>query len=520
MQELKRGYTLSLFVLVLLVGCAPGTPRIDGAPGAPPSPATLWPVPAPVATPAPSPARPESPQLDDALAADSARIVDTRVFSLTDVLDLALRNAPSTRETWALARSAAESYGSARSALYPTVNASVVGTTSGTTGNNIGFASIGGIAIDSTNVGFGFGGNSRSRRSVVTPAITLSYLIFDFGGRAGTIEAAKQRAIAADLAHNSNVQNVVLQVESALFSYLATRALHEAQIETVSEAQADLRAAEERHRVGVASLQEVLQTRTAASQAQLALESLESSMLNARGSLAVTMGFPANLNFEIPNVRASDSVMSVANSVDTLISRALAVRPELLQARADARELAAQVRVARSAGYPAITLRSTSSQSAVLTGNASSGISYSLILGVQIPIFNGFSTRYDARAARDQYLAGLSRVQSTSQQITLQVFTAYNALRAATKRVETARELLAAAQQSADMALGRYRSGVGTIIDVLLGRRDLANARAESIQAQWEWRTALVQLGHDVGTLDLEGRPNLPLTNDTTRIRR
>src|SRR5262245_56540141 len=112
MQLLKLDYTLSLLVSVLLVGCAPGTPRIDGAPGAPPSPSTLWPVPAPVTTPAPSPERPESPQLDDAMSADSARIVDTRVFSLTDVLDLALRNSPSTRETWALARSAAESYGS------------------------------------------------------------------------------------------------------------------------------------------------------------------------------------------------------------------------------------------------------------------------------------------------------------------------------------------------------------------------------------------------------------------------
>jgi len=57
---------------------------------------------------------------------------------------------------------------------------------------------------------------------------------------------------------------------------------------------------------------------------------------------------------------------------------------------------------------------------------------------------------------------------------------------------------------------------VGTIVDVLLARSALATARAEAIQARWEWRTALVQLGHDTGTLDLAGRPNLLIGTDTT----
>jgi len=77
--------------------------------------------------------------------------------------------------------------------------------------------------------------------------------------------------------------------------------------------------------------------------------------------------------------------------------------------------------------------------------------------------------------------------------------------------VRRSAELLAAAEQSATVALGRYREGVGTIIDVLLGRSALATARAESVQARWEWRLALAQLAHDAGMLDLRGRPNLPL---------
>ena len=97
------------------------------------------------------------------------------------------------------------------------------------------------------------------------------------------------------------------------------------------------------------------------------------------------------------------------------------------------------------------------------------------------------------------------------QQISVQVFASYFQLRASTERVRNATDLLAAADQSATVALARYREGVGTIIDVLLGRSALATARAESVQARWEWRLALAQLAHDAGMLDLRGRPNLPL---------
>jgi outer membrane protein TolC len=144
----------------------------------------------------------------------------------------------------------------------------------------------------------------------------------------------------------------------------------------------------------------------------------------------------------------------------------------------------------------------------------------SLVLGLQIPIFNGFSRQYDVRAAQAQYEAGLALVASTQQQITVEVFASYAALQTATQRLSAAEQLLNSAQQSSDVAVGRYREGVGTIVDVLLARTALANARADEIQARWEWHTALAQLAHDVGTLDLAGRPNLPVETSPSGIRR
>jgi outer membrane protein TolC len=435
-------------------------------------------------------------------------------------MDLALRNNPTTRQSWATAVASADAYGASRGTLFPTINAGInlTGANSTLGTSSITGTQFAGGSVDSTGAPTSRVASTGSSRTQLSPSITLSYLVFDLGGRAGTIETAKQRAIAADLTHNGTVKDVVLQVESSLFSYLATRSLRDAQVLAVQEAEADTAAAEERQRVGVGTLGDVLQTRTALEQAKYQLATYEGSLLSARGSLAAAMGLPANARFEVPQVPASEPVCEISASVDTLINRAIANRPELAASRAAAAALGAQIRVARSAGYPSLTLSSTGSFANSNIPSAT-GRNLSLVLGVQIPIFNGFARQYNVRAAQAQYQAGLAAVTSTEQQITVQVFASYAALQTATQRLRAAEELLVSAQQSSDVATGSYREGVGTIVDVLLARSALATARAEEIQARWEWHTALAQLAHDAGVLDLSGRPNLPLGADSS-IRR
>jgi outer membrane protein TolC len=113
-----------------------------------------------------------------------------------------------------------------------------------------------------------------------------------------------------------------------------------------------------------------------------------------------------------------------------------------------------------------------------------------------------------------QLQAAIARAGMTKQQIIQEVFTAYYALRTATDRVRTSADLLASATQSESVARGRYREGVGSIIDLLVAQSALANARAQGVDARWQWRAALAQLAHDVGVLGLRGEPLLPTTGD------
>src|SRR5712671_147431 len=106
---------ISVPLLFVIAGCS-NPPRVNGAAGASPSPSIPWKAPA-------GAIKPEQVVVPAVAAAVPADLQERiRQLSLVDVVDLALRNNPATRASWAQARAAAATFGSARGAYYPTIN--------------------------------------------------------------------------------------------------------------------------------------------------------------------------------------------------------------------------------------------------------------------------------------------------------------------------------------------------------------------------------------------------------------
>jgi outer membrane protein len=486
-----RFVPLLLVLLLVPVSCSRAPqPRIAGAPSAPPSASEPWRVPRGVVPPEP----PASNGIAD-LPPDVAPRRDALV--LADVVDLALRNNPQTQLSWSQARAGAYSYGAASAAYLPTVDASANSAYSQTT-------------VGQTLVGVG-------TRRTVTPAVSLSYLLFDFGGRSGTIAAARAAAVALDLIHNATLQNVALQAEGAYFNFQATRALFAAAELSVAEADTNVVSAQQRNRAGVATIADVLQAQTLLAQAQLDLETAAGNVEVARGALAVAMGLPANARYALAPVHDSITVAVAAVNVDTLIDRALAARPDLAAARVQIEQSRADVQVARSSLYPSVVLGSTATHPYSSQPNAS-GTTFGVTLGVAIPIFN-LARPYNVMAARAQVDAASARANLLRTDVAQQVYTSYYLLRTATQRSRTADVLLASATRSEAVARARYRAGVGTILDLITAQSALASARAQQAQARWVWAAALAQLSHDVGVIGPRGETLIPLAADTTGLR-
>lgn len=477
-------------LLLAVAGCA-RTPSVSGVAGTAPAPNQQW-------TPPPRPSRaaaaPVTPRAPGAqLPADIAQRVGE--LTLSDIVDLALRNNPATKLSWANARAAAAAYGSSKGAYYPTVDA------------NMGLTRLKTLAAQ---------GRSAVEQTTYGPSLSLSWLLLDFGGRSGSINGARQALLAADWTHNATIQGVVLQVEQAYFEYVATRGLLAAQRTTYQEALRNLEAAQERHRVGLATVADELQARTALSQARLDVETTEGALQTTRGALAVSVGLPANTPYDISPPDTTFPVESLVDSVDTLIDRALAARPDLAAEAATVEQARARVKQLRSERLPALTVTGNGGRT-YLRSLPNGGNSYTLNFGLSIPLFSGFSRAYDQAQAEAEAEAAAARYDAMEQQVVFQVFSSYYTLQTAARRVRTAADLLASAQQSEEVALGRYRAGVGTVLDLLSAQSALANARAQQVQARWVWQAALAQLAHDTGVLDSGGGSPLKLAPDTTQ---
>jgi outer membrane protein TolC len=270
-----------------------------------------------------------------------------------------------------------------------------------------------------------------------------------------------------------------------------------------------------RHRDGVATVADVLQAQTLLAQAQLDLETDSGTVKTNHGNLAAAMGLRADADFEIATPSDSLQIGNASESVDTLIVSALANRPDMAAARVSILQSQQEVRVARSQEFPALTL------GANLGRNYSNlplfaGNNFAITLGITVPIFNGFTYQYNVAAAKSRVDESAASASLLRTQVSNQVVTSYVALRTASARVRSADVLLASAQQSEQVARGRYRAGVGTILDLLTAQSALASARAQQAQTRWTWATALAQLSHDVGVLGPHGETPIPLTHDST----
>ena len=440
-------------------------------PGVAPGPGLPWTPPASVeTTPAPAPAPSQIPP---------DLVKTAQGWGLNDLIDLALRNNPDTRAAWFAARSAAADLGAQRGAYYPTTFAQEATT---------------------RQKGSAVGGQFTFHSTTTNPSIVMNYLLLDFGGRKAAVEESRQALIAANWSHNAAIQDAVLGVQQAYYQYLNTRALEVAEQAALKEAHANLDAADHRHEAGLSTVADVLQARTALSQARLRLETAQGQIQVIRGVLATAVGLPANTSFDVEIPLQEVPLAQGTEQVDRLIEQAQARRPDLSAARALVLKAQANLDNARAQDRPTLTTTLNGGR-IFYAPDYNSQDTYSLGFMLTVPIFNGLTYHYNVFKAEADTEVSRARLDSLQQQATFQVWNSYYNQKTATQRVLTTRDLLESASQSYDVVSARYKAGVGSILDLLSAESALASARAQEAQARTDWFVATAQLAHDTGGL-------------------
>jgi len=466
-----------------VVGCT-AVARRDVDSRAPADPATPWAAPAGLDTiPAPKKQPMELPK---------GLLESKEEWTLDDIVDLALRNNPATRASWQAARAASANALSERGAYFPQIDA---------------------------NANYTKSKNSYSQSFAVeqktyTPSLSLQFILFDFGKRRADVSEARHALHAANWTHNATIQAVVLAVERAYYQYLYAKGLREADRAAVDEAKANLDAAEERHKAGLATKADVLQARSNLAQKKLALQSIEGQIQTVRGSLATAMGLSPTVDYDVGFLPGNVPLTETERTVEELIAEAQKHRPDLAAARAQALGARVHVRSVKAEGLPEISLQGTMSRRYYdnpdnYADNYTEGVFLSL------PLFTGGSHSYDVVEAQARANQAVEQYEVLKSRVELDVWTSYYGMKTAAERLTTSREFLDSASESHDVALERYKAGVGSILELLRAQTALEDARAQDVQARTDWFLSLAELAYATGRLEVAKPPAAETKEDS-----
>ena len=411
-----------------------------------------------------------------------------QTYSLAQLIDLAEAHNPETRVAWERARAQLAAWGIARSELYPTLAAVAL------------------AQIERYEVLFG---TRFYRQTLLTfqAALDLNYTVFDFGARAGRIEAAKAESLAVNFAFNDTHRRVIYEVEQAYYRLQNAAGQEDAALASLANAQTVQQAAEDRLQQGLATLPDVLEARSETAQARYNLQVVLGLEAIARGDLATALAVPPTSKIRIPPVYQASLPDSIAETADQAITRAFEQRPDLMQELAEIRTENANIKQARALFYPSLNVgggpaaQSLNGWQQTLPGGRTANLTGQIHFNLSWTVFDGGGRRNALERAEADLRATEAQVAVTRDRIANQIWTAYSDLKTALAERQSAIALLDAASQSYAAALESYKYGVRNLLDVTNAQRVLAQARSTDVTARTQVLAALAELAFAAGDL-------------------
>ncbi|ACO34064.1 MULTISPECIES: TolC family protein [Acidobacterium] len=424
---------------------------------------------------------PAAPMMGYAVSSQSA-------YTLAELIDLAEQHNPATRLAWQQAKARAAQLGIARSEWYPTLAALAVANTSRVR-----------VLLNSAFY--------RQTYGSFSPELHAEYLVLDFGGRSGAIQAAKWNLLAANLSFNDTHRRIIFQVMSAYYRLLNAQGLLQAAEVSLRNAQAVEGDVQDRLNHGLATKPDLLEAQAATAQAEYDLQSATGEEQIAHGNLATVLELPPDTDFQVQPIGALELPAQLAGTVKAETQRALKQRPDLEALIAKVKSANAVIRQQRSSYFPTLNFsgnggldRQYGAQDQLVPGYAS-GETWDASLELKWTLFDGGRREHQVAEALAQKAAAQAQIDTLQDDIANQVWTAHTNVETALRQRQAAGALVTSAEQSYEATRDSYNYGVRNILDVIASQKALAQARAEDVTARAQLLLQTANLAFQTGDL-------------------
>ena len=337
--------------------------------------------------------------------------------------------------------------------------------------------------------------NTKNIKGNYDTGLYLRYNIFQGGKTVASVNAARYDYQSAEAGYKSNRQDLILTVTEAYYRLLQAEQFTRVSEKFLQRAESHLDFANARFKTGLASRSDILKAKTEQSNAKLDLIHARNAVSMASGQLNIALGHnvssPIKIVDDLSKVAANETEGN-QSKFQTLVGEAYNKRPKL---RKIANQLQAQksiIRLAKADYYPSVSLDANYN----FSGTDISQLYQSNYIGLSIslPLFNGFSR--PARVAQENLQLQVLEQQTETlrQQISLEVWNAFLALKEVKERIVNTQVFLKDAQENLDISEGEYKQGVGSMLDVLDAETTFVTAQQRYIEALADYKIAQIVL--------------------------
>jgi outer membrane protein len=394
------------------------------------------------------------------------------ILTLKRCINIALKNHPSMIAASHVVRQSESKIGQARSGYYPQLSL------------QSGYSRIGPPSSSLRSDPY----NSYSN------SLNLNQTLFDFGKTSASVDVQSLNKQSADADAEDVTMSVILNTKEAYYVFLKARMSSTVAEETVNQFQQHYEIAQTFFETGRSSKIDVTSAEVNLSNARIQLISALNALRVARAALNKSMGVTAVPDYD---VQEEFHLESTEMSLDSALSQAYENRPDILSTRLKKSALERSIDLQKKGYLP------------VLSGNAGYGYagddssmnpSWSAGITLNIPLFSGFSTKFAVDEARSNLDIARANEDLLWQRIHLEVQTAWLNRHEAFERIAAGKITVRQAEETLELARGRYATGVGSSIEITDAMIKLNNAKMTYITALSDFSAAQARLEKAIGT--------------------
>ena len=327
-------------------------------------------------------------------------------------------------------------------------------------------------------------------------ALTASYEVDFWGRNAATRDSAGHSLQASELDRDTLELSLAGQVADTYLAALAAQEQTRIATLNLGNAQKILDVVRTRYQAGSATALELAQQQSLVAGQQRQLPLYRQQARDALITLATLLGEPVqNLQLEALPFEQLQGPAIDAGIPSQLLTR----RPDIAVAEARLAAAQADVRVARAALFPTLTLSASLATGDRQAADLLRNPVLNLGAGLTAPIFNNGQLR----AERDKALAREEELLETYRGVLVisfgEVEKALNSVDGLDRQARWQQQALQQAQRAFDLAESRYRAGAEDLLSVLQAQSSLFDAQAERVQLRRDRLQASVALYKALG---------------------